>query len=765
MSSINVGPQYGHRTMSLTYGADNAKEALKWYEPESTNQSNLTRSQRYLSTSSSTNNEQRLNNQAQDILNKSNLVPVSTRSTNLRSEARDAYAYYVPINNLIPPPEPEREIILPSTESPPPKPKPIPRTIGPMEDSGAQTKETSFKPPSPPQPTYAKLSQHKKGPVKPPFFPYGNGNLRPTNDADFMASYSVNPVLHKMTSKEKYILENRGHPVFESALVRLTSYNPDAYSGKGLAARAQLEAEIQTDNEQNPNQSFQSQRSHRLNQSTYTVEPVGTVADADVTIMGMLPDGRREVAIQRNAIMLEDAIMKVGRPLDLGTLLHKQPLYREITALPTVSQPQRPVESYAYRAPRSMSRSRPIQPDGRPVWNKSIVLERQDYQHTLRIDEPYVDPMRIVHDPSTSAVNTSVSHSQSRHQTSTNTTTNNNTTSANNTLHTIDLEKSPARPFSQQQRSKSNKRMVTTGIQTAPQRSGSRGPPQTQTSGIQTNNNENNNYNIQNNNNNISFNELQPSGFASIPSSPDHRFSRSHHFNHPNNVTRSAPATPSFRSRSNSISGGLLSRLIGTPTQNQNNSQILSPIHQRGNSPTPYISTHTHRPSSPEQKEIIEQVHQATHTAEEFGGHAGRVVMVGGVPIAAIEVEPKSKFQQVIQQDNLQANIGHASKTIVNTSSTTMDIQPTNDASQYGYSYTSSRSAIQALERIPTAGLPSNHPSLVKSRAEYEQNHPTRSTSPSKIGGGGNGTTKTSTEDSNNTSNDNDESNDSAGND
>ncbi len=132
------------------------------------------------------------------------MVPV-THTSSVRSEARDAYAYYVPVDALLRKEdlglgEEERVVPLPVFAAPPAATA-SPKRIAPqgaMVEGGAQTDESTLRQVRPPPPS----PPPKKAPAvvrfpKPPFFPYGNGNRHPTNSKDFMASYNVNAVMHR----------------------------------------------------------------------------------------------------------------------------------------------------------------------------------------------------------------------------------------------------------------------------------------------------------------------------------------------------------------------------------------------------------------------------------------------------------------------------------------------------------------------------------------------------------------------------------------
>jgi hypothetical protein len=222
-----------------------------------------------------------------------------------------------------------------------------------------------------------------------------------------------------MSSKEKYILESAGHPVFESALIRML-YDPDAYSGRGLAERAMKESlaasgmKLHTpiDAAQGQGQPLSPSKGGMVGASSSSSSAVSASGvhgrgrsrprgPAEVEVVAELPDGRREVTIQRSAVMVEDAIVNLGRNLDMNHLLHVNERYAHLASTAPPSQPQRPVEEYAYRSTGSKaggSRGGDGQPkapraythDGRPIWNESIALHRPGYDKSLRSAEPYI---------------------------------------------------------------------------------------------------------------------------------------------------------------------------------------------------------------------------------------------------------------------------------------------------------------------------------------------------------------------------------------
>jgi hypothetical protein len=198
---------HGRRTVALTLGASNAKDALTWPGEDDNEPMRRATSYRHHRGSSPDLDDYAhgpggVPEAARTKLAEAGLVPVAAPPTSVRSEARDAYAYYVPASTLMREEELVREIPVtrPKGAAPPPPPPPPRITIdrGPkhLAEDGAQTAETSFKPgPAPPLPPLP--PPKKKRPAKPPFFPYGQGNRKPVSSSDFMASYNVNPVMHR----------------------------------------------------------------------------------------------------------------------------------------------------------------------------------------------------------------------------------------------------------------------------------------------------------------------------------------------------------------------------------------------------------------------------------------------------------------------------------------------------------------------------------------------------------------------------------------
>lgn len=459
----------------MGYGAASAKDALSWPEPDNARMASTMSRPRRNDASYGSVVPAQIGAAAGDSPSKfetqvdNGLVPVAYSQSSYRSTARDSFAYYVPIDPPMEPEELVREVSIPIPDKVVERPPREYQPPGDYVDDGCQTLQSSmYRPASPPKPTFAKPKKRPSS-VKPPFHPYGNKNTKPVNSADFMASHNVNPVLHPMTGKERYILEEAGHPTYQTALIKMLHDLPNEFSGKGLAAKAE--------NEMLAASGIRRRTDVDLNASRYR--------DADVEVMAELAatdgdDGdeprpaRREVATQRDAVMIEDAILKMvsesssvpgGKTpknfLDLSILFNKNSRYARLHEVTKVAQPQRPVETYAYK--RSMGQSisaskhrppssgpRAFNDDGRRGWDKSMLLNNRQYERSIwSTDSKYADLSMLA---KLEAHEKHLARAAERKQ---------------NSLASTLKASSAA---SAAKKKKKNLRMVATGMQTAPQR-------------------------------------------------------------------------------------------------------------------------------------------------------------------------------------------------------------------------------------------------------------------------------------------------------
>jgi hypothetical protein len=207
---------------------------------------------------------------------------------------------------------------------------PLPRREAAPSHSGGsidcQTEATSFSKPPPPILSSDLPPPKKAVPVKPPFACYGRGNSKPTHSSDMLASYNLNPLLHPTSEKEAVLSAGgaRGHKVFNSALAKL-NYDASAYNARALAARGVSVGSSAAFAPPSPGAEGGARFSTLAAGAEVEVHPAG--------------EGRRDVATQRTAFQLEDALLSAAAApgggtavlqLNLATLVMKSPALRKL---------------------------------------------------------------------------------------------------------------------------------------------------------------------------------------------------------------------------------------------------------------------------------------------------------------------------------------------------------------------------------------------------------------------------------------------------